>query len=245
MSWSPVTISRVSGCSATYCARDLHGFLERAHRPQHAGRRCWRGSSRRPPPPRRRGRSRRGRGRGRRAPRGHVGERDGRVVLVAQAFRPRLEHLLAGEQAEQPVAVGGGQLVGVGDDRVALVPAARATRSGDQQSSPPPRTTSGWVSSTYCRAISSCWSRSGTVLKKAAGEASVTCDVVTRPGGPAGCGGLGAEDGQRGAVEVDADPAVVGASPGGPGGGGGRGVGDDVVGVGRGGRLQADDGIDP
>ena len=53
--------------------------------------------------------------------------------------------------------------------------------AGSQKSSPPPRITSGWATSMYWRAISLCSLRSSTCDPKAAGEASVTCDVVTSP----------------------------------------------------------------
>src|SRR6185436_8456311 len=55
-------------------------------------------------------------------------------------------------------------------------------RSSELQTSrPPPRITSGPPPSTYWRAIRDASVRSGTLAKNAAGEASVTEVVVTRP----------------------------------------------------------------
>jgi hypothetical protein len=58
---------------------------------------------------------------------------------------------------------------------------APALPAGYHQSSPPPRITSGLLVSRYCRAISLCSLRCAVLEKKAAGEASVTWAVVTRP----------------------------------------------------------------
>ena len=58
---------------------------------------------------------------------------------------------------------------------------APGSPTGYHQSSPPPRMTSGLVTSMNCRAISLCAPRSGTWEPNAAGVASVTWAVVTSP----------------------------------------------------------------